>query len=100
MLKAHCPNATVQLKKMPWGDRSAGLVDHSVDAAFVWLPLPRPPYRWVTIAREPRLVALPAGHPLADRREVSMTELADEPFLALPETAGALRDYVARHRPP
>ena len=93
MLKAHCPNATVQLKKMPWGDRSAGLVDHSVDAAFVWLPLPRPPYRWVTIAREPRLVALPAGHPLADRRDVSMTELADEPFLALPETAGALRDY-------
>jgi len=93
MLKARCPNATVQLKKMPWADRSAGLVDHSVDAAFVWLPLPRPPYRWLTIAREPRLVALPAGHPLADRRDVSMAELADEPFLALPENAGALRDY-------
>jgi DNA-binding transcriptional LysR family regulator len=93
LLREHCPDAAFQLKKMPWGDRTAGLADHAVDAAFVWLPLPRPPYRWITIARERRLVALPAEHRLADRDEVSLGELLDEPFLALPENAGELRDY-------
>ena len=37
------------------------------DAAFVWLPLPQPPYRWVTVAREPRLVAMAIDHRLAGR---------------------------------
>ena len=93
LLRENCPKGTFQLKKMPWGDRTAGLADHAVDAAFVWLPLPRPPYRWITIAREPRLVALPPEHRLADRDHVCLGELLDEPFLALPENAGELRDY-------
>jgi len=93
LLRENCPNGTFQLKKMPWSDRTAGLADHAVDAAFVWLPLPRPPYRWITIAREPRLVVLAPEHHLADRAEVSLAELRDEPFLALPESAGELRDY-------
>ena len=59
----------------------------------MWLPLPAPPYRWVTIAREPRLVALPNDHRLATRDEVSIGDLRDEPFLALPQSAGPLRDY-------
>jgi DNA-binding transcriptional LysR family regulator len=78
--------------QMPWSDPTAGLADRTTDAAFVWLPLPQPPYRWVTIAREPRLVALSRQHRLASRRTVTMAELLDEPFLALPEDAGAARD--------
>jgi DNA-binding transcriptional LysR family regulator len=90
---ASCPDVELELRQVAWGDRSAGLSDRSTDAAFVWLPLPQPPYRWVSVAREPRLVALPNDHRLAARRSVSMADLADEPFLALPESAGALRDY-------
>ncbi|MFB7634260.1 LysR substrate-binding domain-containing protein [Streptomyces sp. NPDC056149] len=45
------------------------------------------------VATEPRWVALPAGHRLADAAEVPFAELLDEPFLALPESAGALRDH-------
>jgi DNA-binding transcriptional LysR family regulator len=90
---ASCPDVELELRQVAWGDRSAGLSDRSTDAAFVWLPLPQPPYRWVSVAREPRLVALPNDHRLATRRSVSMADLADEPFLALPESAGALRDY-------
>jgi DNA-binding transcriptional LysR family regulator len=47
----------------------------------------------VTIASEPRLVALPAGHALADRASVTFADIRDEPFLALPPSAGPLRDY-------
>jgi DNA-binding transcriptional LysR family regulator len=88
-----CPDVELELRHAPWSDRTAGLADASTDAAFVWLPLPRPPYRWVTIAREPRLVALANDHRLAGEESVSMTDLLDEPFLALPESAGALRDF-------
>ena len=90
---ASCPGVELELRQITWGDRSAGLSDRSTDAAFVWLPLPQPPYRWVSVAREPRLVALANDHRLAGRESVSMDDLVDEPFLALPESAGALRDY-------
>jgi DNA-binding transcriptional LysR family regulator len=93
MMVASCPDVELELRHVSWGDRTAGLSDRGTDAAFVWLPLPQPPYRWVTIAREPRLVALPNGHRLAARSEVSIADLLDEPFLALPESAGPLRDY-------
>jgi DNA-binding transcriptional LysR family regulator len=93
MLVASCPDVELELRHVAWSDRTAGLSDRGTDAAFVWLPLPRPPYRWVTIAREPRLVALPNDHRLAAHASVSMADLLDEPFLALPESAGPLRDY-------
>ena len=92
-LRRGCPDADFEMRQVPWGDPTGGLADRSTDLAFVWLPLPAPPYRWVTIAREPRLVALSRRHRLAGRRTVSMAELLDEPFLALPESAGALRDH-------
>ncbi|NUS91446.1 MAG: LysR family transcriptional regulator, partial [Nocardia sp.] len=50
-------------------------------------------YEWLVVAREPRVVALPDSHVLAGRAQVDFTDLLDEPFLALPESARALRDY-------
>jgi DNA-binding transcriptional LysR family regulator len=93
MLVADCPAAELELRHVGWGDRAAGLSDRSTDAAFVWLPLPQPPYRWVPIAREPRLVAMPNDHRLAVHESVAMADLLDEPFLALPESAGPARDF-------
>jgi len=92
-LVAQCPETTLELRQIAWADRTAGLAGGETDAAFVWLPLPQPPYRWVTIAREPRLVALPVGHRLAARERLAFAELLDEPFLALPAAAGPARDY-------
>ena len=92
-LREGCPDADFEMRRMPWGDPSAGLADRTTDLAFVWLPLPSPPYRWVTVAREPRLVAVSRRHRLAGRRTVSLADLLDEPFLALPESAGPLRDH-------
>ena len=99
-LQDRCADADFEMRQMPWSDRLAGLGDRTTDAAFVWLPLPQPPYRWVTIAREPRLVALSRRHRLASRRTVTMADLLDEPFLALPESAGPLRDHwlAVEHR--
>jgi len=91
--RAH-PNWTVSLTQVKWDDPTAGLADHSTDLGLLWLPLPDPDrFRWVTVASEPRYVALPAGHRLAKRRRVRLCDLADEPFIALPEQAGAQRVF-------
>ncbi|KND33670.1 LysR family transcriptional regulator [Streptomyces acidiscabies] len=88
------PDATVKLRQISWEDPTAGLTDASSDLAFVWLPLPDPDrYTWLVVAEEPRLVALPQNHPLAARDTVDFTDLLDEPFLALPKSAGILRDH-------
>ncbi|MFJ6655355.1 LysR family transcriptional regulator [Streptomyces sp. NPDC091377] len=88
------PEATVRLRQISWDDPSAGLADGDTDVAFVWLPLRQQErYGWTVVAEEPRLIALPESHPLAARPEVAFADIADEPFLALPRSAGRLRDY-------
>jgi DNA-binding transcriptional LysR family regulator len=88
------PDARLRLRQVPWHDSTAGLADGMCDVAFVWLPLPGPDrFRWVVVAEEPRLVAMADTHPLAEREIVDFTDLLDEPFLALPDSAGPLRDY-------
>ncbi|WP_344680055.1 LysR family transcriptional regulator [Saccharopolyspora taberi] len=88
------PDAAVKLRQVGWEDASAGLADGSSDVAFVWLPIPdQERYRTVLVAEEPRLVAMPEGHRLATSEVVDFADLLDEPFLALPPSAGPLRDY-------
>lgn len=92
------PEAVLRLRQVGWEDPTAGLADGSSDVAFVWLPLPdQERYAHVVVAEEPRLVAFPEGHPLATRAPegtaVDFADIAGEPFLALPASAGPLRGY-------
>ncbi|OIK02493.1 LysR family transcriptional regulator [Streptomyces sp. MUSC 14] len=103
---AEHPEVTLRLRQLTWDDPTAGLADGGSDVAFVWLPLPdEERYDWTLVAEEPRLLALPESHPLAAHAELDFADLLDEPFLALPESAGPLRDHwLALHaragRPP
>ena len=94
-IRNHLPEPIeFDLRQIPWDDPTCGLADRDTDAAFCWLPLPEPSaYRWLTLARERRVVAVAEAHPLARRESVTFAEIADEPILALPESAGALRDH-------
>ncbi|MFD3509605.1 LysR family transcriptional regulator [Nocardia sp. NPDC058666] len=88
------PDAKPVLRLVGWDDPTAGLADESADVAFVWLPLvDSDRYHCLVVATEPRVVALPQSHHLADREHLDFTDLLDEPFLALPTSAGVLRDY-------
>jgi len=88
------PQAILKLHQVDWRDSTAGLADGDSDIAFVWLPLPNPSrYQWTVLVQEPCLVAMSEQHPLAGRETIAFDELADEPFLALPKSAGPLRDY-------
>lgn len=88
------PDCVVQLRQVGFGDATVGLADGSTDVALCWLPLPAGArLQHQVLFTEPRLVALPAGHPLVERTDVTIEDLVDEPFLALPESAGPLRSY-------
>jgi DNA-binding transcriptional LysR family regulator len=88
------PQAQLELRQVGWDDPTAGLADSSSDIAFVWLPLPgQERYQWIAVAEEPCLVAMSEHHPLAGRTTLTFGELQEQPFLALPESAGPLRDY-------
>ena len=88
------PAARLQLRQIGWHDPTAGLASGETDVAFVWLPLPdEESFGFEPLHSEPRWIALPADHRLAARDEVAFEELLDEPFLALPRSAGRLRDF-------
>jgi DNA-binding transcriptional LysR family regulator len=88
------PNWDVHLRQVDWADATGGLADASTDIAFLWLPVPRPVlFRRKVVATEPRWVALREGHPLLGREVINFSDLLDEPFLALPTSAGPARDH-------
>jgi DNA-binding transcriptional LysR family regulator len=86
------PGVVPSLRLVDWRDPTTGLGDGSSDVAFVWLPVPMDDVDVLPVASEERWVAMPADHPLAGRDRVGFGDLLDQPFVAMPEEAGPLRD--------
>lgn len=86
------PGTVPTLRQVDWRDPTAGLADGSSDVAFVWLPLPMDDADVLPVATEDRVVALPTDHRLAGAPGIAFPDLLDEPFIALPDSAGPLRD--------
>jgi DNA-binding transcriptional LysR family regulator len=88
------PDWRLALRAHVWSDPTGGLRDRSADVAFVWLPTGAEDVIEVLPLRsERKFVALAADHRLADHEAIAMTELLEEPFVALPPEAGPLRDH-------
>ena len=87
------PGWRVELRSSDWGDPTAGLYERAVDVAFVWLPVDVAGIETAVLVTERRFVAVSARHPLAGRQSVAFSEIIDEPFAALPVSAGSLRDF-------
>lgn len=89
----HQPGWRVELRSVGWSDPTAGLAGQETDAAFLWLPIDQDDIAVEVLAAERRFVAVSDQHPLAGRAQVDFAEIADEPFAALPVSAGAARDF-------
>lgn len=91
------PQVQLRVRQVSWDDPTGGLTAHGsqrTDAAFVWAPLPSAhSFEWIEVVSETRLLALPASHRLAAREQIDISDLLDEPFLALPAASGPLRDF-------
>lgn len=67
---------------------SAGLLDHSSDVAVLRPPVAAPGIELTEVRTEPRMFVLPAGHPLAERDALRLSDVAGLPFV----TAGLATD--------
>ena len=90
---ARQPGWRVELRSFGWGDPTAGLADRATDVAFLWLPIDADGLAHEVLVTERRFVAMSARHRLSHRRAVSLAEIAAEPLLALPRSAGPQRDF-------
>lgn len=84
-----CPGIEVEFHKFLATQQYETLLANEVDVALL-----RPLYSDArveshVISRTSFLVAIPEGHSLANRQEVSMADLATEPFVTLPSQGGA-----------
>ncbi len=90
----HRPGILVQPRVVDWSDPAKSVQEGSNEVALLRLPVPGAAGLDVeVIRRDRRCVALPSSHPLAQRASVQLAELQDEPFVALPLSAGPLREF-------
>src|SRR5215469_5368285 len=79
------PDVKVSLQMFDMTQPSAGLLDHSSDVALVRPPVAAPSIEVAVVRTEPRMFALPAGHPLTARAELrealSLADVAGLPFV-------------------
>jgi DNA-binding transcriptional LysR family regulator len=96
-LRAYSPNIRLHLREMRSAEQVATVASGAIDFAFIQ---DRPDLSdqglvHVPVAEEHLMVAVPAGHRLADRRTVKVSELANESFIAPGENVGeATREEV------
>jgi DNA-binding transcriptional LysR family regulator len=98
--RARYPDVVLDLVEHSFADPSAGLNGGEVDVAFVMPPFAHRGLRIETLYSAPRLAVLPAAHPLAGRRAISVRELFDEPWIVCDTDDDVCRDYwlAASHR--
>lgn len=70
------PDLAVELVSAPTRTRLEGVADGRLDAAFVRTAEPVSGVRLIPLWEDPLVAAVPAGHPLADRPDVALEDLA------------------------
>jgi len=79
--RAAHPDVTVDAVRIYWHDQPRALLDGRVDVALVHLPIDEEGLALVRLDRSPKVALLPSSHPLADRDEIRVTDVADEPMV-------------------
>lgn len=88
------PHVRVDVRAIEFSDMFEASRSGRADVAFLYAPLDEPDLEVTPLLSEPRVVVLPAGHPLAGREFLTPADLAGETFVAQPDvTPQAWRDY-------
>ncbi|MFF8352767.1 LysR family transcriptional regulator [Streptomyces chartreusis] len=88
------PDVNVRLLRTTWEDQVAVLLDGRADVGIVRLPIDRQGLEVHPLFQEPRVVMVPVGHRLADRRSVTVKDLAAEHLLQDPDAVPEWRDVA------
>jgi DNA-binding transcriptional LysR family regulator len=87
------PEIRLEPREFDFSDPTAGLADGSTEVAIIRPPVDLPEHRMFILDAESWVACLPRDHRLAQRSELSIAELLDEPIVVAPSTAGRWRDY-------
>lgn len=93
MIRKRYPQLRLLLSEHLTAALLEALHTHMLDCALLALPVARDGLEVVELFREPFELALPAGHPLAKKKQVRPEDLADESLLLLAE-GHCLRDQA------
>jgi DNA-binding transcriptional LysR family regulator len=92
------PDVILDLETMTTLRQTAALRAGRIDVGLIRLPIGEPALSTRVISRDPLVVALPAGHPLADHPRLSLAALADEPFVLYTRSFGpSVQDAIIGH---
>jgi DNA-binding transcriptional LysR family regulator len=83
-----CPDAVLDLETLTTVRQTQDLREGRIDVGLLRLPAAEPAISSQVVSRDPLMVALPAGHRLAERERVSLIELADESFVLYTRASG------------
>lgn len=97
-LSTRHPGVNVRLLRTSWDTQVETLLDGRADIGVVRLPIDQHGLQVRPLFREPRVVMLPAGHRLADRRSVVVGDLASEHLLQDPDAVPEWRDVAIELR--
>lgn len=97
-VRAAHPGLELVMRGQTYADVAlARVADGSLDLGFVRLPVNAPNVRTRVIEEEELVCAVPSDHRLAERDEIAIEELAEEPFVSFPANAGStLRDALVK----
>lgn len=87
------PEISVESREFDFSDPTAGLADGTTEVAIIRPPVDLPEHRMLILDTEAWVACLPRDHRLAQRADLSITELLDDPIVVAPDTAGRWRDY-------
>jgi DNA-binding transcriptional LysR family regulator len=97
-LRERFPELEVEVIRTSWDDQVEMVLDGRIDASFVRFPIDRRGLTVIPLFTEPRVVALPAGHPLAARASVGLVDLAALELLQDPAAVPEWRSAAAPAR--
>lgn len=91
------PNVDVRLIEHDFSDPTAGLASGGSQVAFVFNPLPDDALEAITVFEDLRHVALPTGHPLLDKEELTAADLSGLPWMRVPAPDSPWTRFWFRH---
>jgi DNA-binding transcriptional LysR family regulator len=94
--RAAYPDVELELREMSNPNQVKSLENGIVDVGLLRPPISSRALQMVTLIREPFLALVPAGHPLARRKETSIRQLAAEPFVMYSRAGSPLIHAICR----
>lgn len=77
------PHVQFELRQGPARELEEAVLNDDIDLAFVSPAPSSPDLSWAVMHMQPLVLAVPEGHPLADRKEVALEEAAQESFIGM-----------------